>query len=476
MPKKKGSSKAKVSIFGTNATTVTGSMTLIECNNLKILVEAGIHQSSNLKNDYLINSRPFPFDPKSIDFILIGHVHGDHTFLLPRLYKAGCQAPIIAPKGSHLLLHHMLSDCAKINSRDITTINKQTGKHYLPLYDQDDVDNTLNRIEEFDCGQKIDIHKNMSIKFIPSGHILGAAQIEIHIKAEHGTKHILYTSDLGNVAFPKYYVTPFEKGKGFYDLVIGESTYGGKTTKFTGKHRKNDLTTLRYAIDSTMAKRGKVLLPSFSLDKTQYFLTILYNLYKDDPEFKAKIIVDSKLATLICQSYIRLLKDDDYELFSSVLNWDKVCLVEDFESHMRYLDSEDPLVVLAAPGFLTMGRSVEWVKKLIENENNAIVFTGYAPENSLAGKLKRECNKYISIDGKPYKNNVRIFFLQTFSSHMQHHDLVKYYSSLKTNNIILVHGDPECKKALHEALEDAKSKCGNTAKIEMSHKNHVFYI
>ena len=131
---------------------------------------------------------------------------------------------------------------------------------------------------------------------------------------------------------------------------------------------------------------------------------------------------------------------------------------------------------MAAPGFLTMGRSVEWVKKLIESENNAMVFTGYAPENSLAGKLKRDSNKYISIDGKPYRNNIRVFTLQTFSSHMQHHDLVKYYSGLKTNTLILVHGDNDDKLALQETLEDNKPKYNSTTKIMVAHKNHTLYL
>lgn len=476
MSKKKTSSKTKVTVLGTNATTVTGSMTLIEFNNIKILIEAGIHQSSNVKNDYLINSKSFPFSPCEIDFIIIGHVHGDHTFLLPRLYKSGCKAPIIAPKGSGMLLNHMLSDCAKINSRDATHLSKQTGKHYQPLYEQDDVDMTLSYIEEFEFNKNTSIHSQVAVKFIPSGHILSAAQIVLTIKNGNTTKHILYTSDLGNISFPKHYITPFEKAKGHFDLVIGESTYGGQQKRLTMKHRKNDLTTLKYVIDSTIEKKGKVLLPVFSLDKTQYFLTILYQMYKDDPEFKTDIIVDSKLAALISQVYIRLLTGDNYQLFSDVLNWKHVHLVEDYESHEKYLNTRDSLIVLAAPGFLTMGRSVEWVKKLIEDDNNAIVFTGYAPENSLAGKLKRENNKYISIDSKAYKNNIRVFILQTFSSHMQYHDLVKYYSGLKTNVLLLVHGEAEHKNFLQQTLEDNKSKFDSTTKILSAHKNHILYL
>ena len=281
---------------------------------------------------------------------------------------------------------------------------------------------------------------------------------------------------MGNISFPKHYVTPFEKAKGHFDLVIGESTYGGQQKRLTMKHRKNDLTTLKYAIDSTIEKKGKVLLPVFSLDKTQYFLTILYQMYKDDPEFRTNIIIDSKLAALISQVYIRLLTGDNYQLFSDALNWKHVHLVEDYESHEKYLNTRDSLIVLAAPGFLTMGRSVEWVKKLIEDDNNAIVFTGYAPENSLAGKLKRENNKYISIDNKAYKNNIRVFILQTFSSHMQYHDLVKYYSGLKTNVLLLVHGETEHKNFLQQTLEDNKSKFDSTAKILSAHKNHILYL
>ena len=147
---KKAEKKIKISLIGGNATDVSGSMTLIEFGNIKLLIEAGIHQSNHIKNDYLINSRNLPFKPEDINYIIIGHIHADHTLLIPRLYAMGCKAPIIAPKNSLRILKHMMLDGAKINARDTQYLRKIYNKHYNVIYDEEDVENAIQYIEEIE--------------------------------------------------------------------------------------------------------------------------------------------------------------------------------------------------------------------------------------------------------------------------------------------------------------------------------------
>lgn len=472
---KKADKKIKISCIGGNATDVSGSMTLIEFGDTKILIEAGIYQSGNIKNDYLINSRNFSFKPSEIDYIIIGHIHADHTLLLPRLYAMGCKAPIIAPKDSARILNHMMLDGAKINTRDAHHLSKMYNKQYKPLYDENDVDNTISHIEEFPFNEEIQINKHIKIEFIPSGHIIQSAQISLTINFANCIKKILYTSDLGNIAFPKYYTLPFKASRKQYDIVFGESTYGNQKSKLTKKHRKNDLNTLKYAIDTTIANNGKVIIPVFSLDRAQNMVTYIYELYKNNPEFQAKVYVDSPLACKITNEYAKILSGEQYEIYEELMNWENLKFIDSYHVHQSLLESNEPMVVLAAPGFANLGRSQNYIEKCVSSSQNSIIFCGYAPENSVAGKLKQK-NSTITLNKIRYKIKAAIFTLETFSSHMQKAELLEYYSSLKCNTLVLLHGSKEAKESLAYDLIPLLENKNKSTKVVAADKNRQFYI
>ena len=202
----------KIDFIGMNADNVTGSMTLIESEGLNILLECGLFQSNDIVGDYRVNNRNLKFSPKKIDFIILGHVHADHSMLIPRLYAEGCKARIIAPTGTKGFYKLMGQDSAYIIERDCISLEKKYKKSFHRMYTESDVFESAKYIEEYDMGEKIELSDRLTIRFTPSGHIISAAQIELWVTNEikNKTSKILYTSDLGNIRIPKYYSSTFE--------------------------------------------------------------------------------------------------------------------------------------------------------------------------------------------------------------------------------------------------------------------------
>lgn len=470
--KKKRKNVVDVTFLGENAHDVTGSMTLIHFNDKNILLEAGLFQGISVEKDFEINSRQIKgFKPKKIDYIFLGHIHADHSLLIPRLFKEGFRGKVIAPVNSKELLKVMAKDSAFIISKDAAYLSKQRGKHVNPFYEEDHVSLMLDNIYEFQFNQENQLDDDLSFTFIPSGHIIAAAQIILKIKIGNIYKKILYTSDLGNIAIPKLYAEPFSEARGHFDLVIGESTYGHEDKYIKKRDREKELDKLKRMILHTIKEKGKILIPIFSLDRAQQMATELYSIFKNEPDFKTKVLIDSPLACKISNIYTRILPENTRDLWCEVMKWENLELVKDFEKSEAARRVEEPLIVLSAPGFITKGRSLEWVKTLVEDERNHIITCGYFPENSILYKIKNGTVSRIKINNKFYKNNAPCHSLLSFSSHMQKKNLINYYSGLDTNTLVLVHGSFESKAALKLEIEKKLYDTAKQMNIYASHRN-----
>ena len=210
----KNKDKIRVSFKNSNAAEdVTGSCTVITYGNPQktILVDCGLTQGGqSLLKEYQANSRKFSFKEKEVDYIIITHLHGDHSLLLPRLYKKGCKAPIIFPKGSFDIFKEMALDSAKIMGRNSEDLERKLKKNYPPIYDEEDVKKTLEYVKEYNIGEKIEIDDTLTIEFIPSGHIISACQVVLYIKNGNSTKKIAFTGDLGNIDVNRMYTNEFK--------------------------------------------------------------------------------------------------------------------------------------------------------------------------------------------------------------------------------------------------------------------------
>ena len=289
--------KNKITIDFSNgeaAQHVTGSC--IYLPDFEVLLECGLSQSNSLERDYRENNEKFNFSCKKIRYIMIGHCHLDHIGRIPLLYKRGCNADIIVPQGSASIMRNMLEDSVKILERDALLLTKQKKREYSPIYTQDDVDNALSHIKEFVPREMIQIDDELTIKFIPSGHIRYGAQIELFINRNNVKKKLVYTSDLGNNLLPKCFSEPFEPIEKC-DVLIGECTYADKNRQAaTPKLRKLDIEKIESIIQTyCVDNRSKILVPCFALDRTpEMFMIIKEILQKHN--WNVPIVIDSPLA------------------------------------------------------------------------------------------------------------------------------------------------------------------------------------
>lgn len=466
----KAKNKIRITFSGSNSCSVTGSCAWIKATNYQVLLECGLYQSDSLKESYKVNSTKFPFKPKNIDYIFLMHTHIDHSGMIPALYAQGCEGKIICPKGTKDLFKVLALDSAYIIGRDCEFLHKRYNMKTSPYYTEEDVYKTLEYIEEYDYYKKIQLSDEISFRFVPSGHIIASAQIELWLTEGNQTKKILYTGDLGS-SIPKYYTTPFvpvEKA----NIAICEATYSDAMRQVHKRDRDTDLEKIKTAVrEVCVENRGKLLFPTFSLDRMQNILTHLYGLFGDDESFRIPILLDSPLAAKLTGVYLRLLDGEDKQLLKDVLAWRNVVIVDSYEESQQWQCSDKPVIVLAASGFMQAGRSRSWVKNILPDSNSHIAFIGFATEGSLAGKLRHTKNKTIKIDGRSYPIRCGITTLHSFSSHIQYPDMMKYYSDIICDKVCLVHGDYKAKCAFGKQLQEEIYKKNKTNKVVVVNKS-----
>ena len=464
MAKKKTKSGIKVSFCGTNATEVTGSMTHVSIGDYQLLIECGFNQSSrSTLESYRINNRKFPFKAKDIKTVFIAHSHLDHIGMLPLLVKRGFFGKVYIPEMNYGLAKILLEDCAYILERDAELLKHQ-GREVEPIYNMDDVKAALSLIEEIPFGEEFNIENFIKIKFSHSGHITNSAHMEMWINDGSTTKKIYYTSDLGNITMPSYYVNEFEPVSSA-NLVIGESTYCSPARQSRNKDREQDLEKIRCVVEQTMEKGGKVLIPVFANHRCQTILTVLYELYGDNPDWKVPVYIDSPMACKISNLMCHIVSEEQMHYWEKVMTWKNVHFISEYNDSKALQDSSEPCIVLSSSGMLAAGRSVAWTQRLLGSGKNHFLFCGYAPEGSLADKIKKGEQKYITVEGKSIPNKAFVTKLTSFSSHMQHDDLVDYYTSLNCEKIALVHGNFADKEKFCKELQDNIYKNNKTQRV-----------
>lgn len=462
--------KIKIRFLGQNSYGVTGSLTLVEYKNKSILLECGLFQEGTVLENYYINKDAFKgFNPKDIDYCFVEHCHIDHSGLLPRLVKNGFKGKIITTHISANILKPLLTDSAYIHKKDADYLYRKKSMDIEPLYTEEDVQNTFNYIYEYGYNEVFQLDDVVSFKFLHNCHLIGASQLELFIKKDSGLiEKILYTSDLGNSILHKPFVYETEYCTKA-SVAIFESTYGLKERSISKKDREKDIEKIKSIITETvLVNKSCVLIPSFSLDRSQFIMKILYDLFKDTD---LQVVVDSPLTKKITDCYLEVLQGENKKTIEEVVNWKNIRFITDKDDSRACITDGKPKVVVSASGFLDKGRSINYLKQFLPNEKAVVLFVGYMPQNSLAYKIKNgKGQKTISIEGKPYKNKANIYALKSFSSHLQHEQLVDYIKGMNVAKVYLVHGDIGAKKELKSALEEELSKIGKTTKIICTNK------
>lgn len=469
----------RVSFPGGCASGVTGSCILIETTSKKILLDCGLYQGGTILNQYKENKTFFKrnkIKPNSLDYIFIEHAHADHSQLVELAVKEGFQGTIIMPIGNLELFKIMGIDSCNIMARDAEDLSKKYEKEFLPIYESADVLRACSLTKEFAIGEKYAIDDGLSFRFFATGHIINSAGIEIWIKAENRTQHIVYTSDLGNQKIPQFFVEPLDIPQNA-NLLIGECTYSRPNRNATEKDRKKDLEKIAQIINETcVQKDGKVLIPVFTLHRAQTILSLLYILFYQQENFDIPIVLASPLGVKMCEIFDKQLATVQDFFFTEVLLWDNIHLVSNFEDMAKWCDGNKPCVLLTASGMMTAGYSRYAAAKILPRIENYILFVGYSVENSLASKIKDHKTKTVSIDGKVVACRSGIADLKSFSSHASYDDLIDIYSSNNYDKIALVHGNFEDKKIFAEELQKKMAFRNRTGRVIVVNKGTILSL
>lgn len=463
--------KATIEIIGGNSESVTGSCTKIKYQDEIILFELGMIQDghTSLENYKLNTNLLKKIKPKEISAIIIGHNHLDHIGLIPALYSIyGCNAKIIAPKNSIPILREMWLDSVHIMQRDYEILSVKYDKHYIPLYNEDNVNMALSHVEEYDCDKIYKINELFSFRYTYAGHILNSCQCELYINQGNHTRKILFTSDLGNIITEKekIFVQPFKPVTNA-NIVIGEATYSKRGRSLTKKDFETDKQKIKTVIEQYCVDNNhRVLIPCFSLDKFPYTIWLLYKMFGQDTNFNVPIVLDSPLSNRLLDCYSSILDGEEKNKFDEMMSWKNIRRIINPEDSKAAIAEGGAKVILASSGMLVSGRSVKWTESILPNSNDCILFMGYAGVDTLGYKIKNGSQqKTISINGKPIKNRANIVDLHSFSSHMQRNELINYYKNINCERIYLVHSDLKDRIELKEDLQIELSNMCKSTKI-----------
>ena len=199
-------------------------------------------------------------------------------------------------------------------------------------------------------------------------------------------------------------------------------------------------------------------------------------MFGHDEKFKIPIYLDSPLATKLTGAYLKLLGEEDSDMLEAALNWKNVEIIDTYQDSMALQKIKRPMIILAASGFMQAGRSRSAAKSILPDSKSQIVFIGFATEGSLAGKLRNAKTKTVSIDGKQYANRCGITTLHSFSSHIQHDDMLKYYSNIICDKLCLVHGEYKAKCSFGKELQEEIFRKNKTNKVVVANKSTSLLI
>ena len=437
------------------AQTVTGSMHLVEANGLKLLLDCGFFQGHR-DEARRINST-FPFPPDEIHAIVLSHAHIDHCGNLPNLFRQGFGGPIFCTPATRDLMAVMLADSAKIQEEDARFLNKrgERGQNQVqPLYDRRDVVRMMRLTQPVPYERHFELGKGVGFRFVEAGHLLGSAMI--HLTIEQGTRlrTITFTGDLGRMGLPilrdPMPIPPAE-------LVISECTYGGRVHPPV-ENLDDDLAAI---VRRTFDRGGKVLIPAFSLGRTQAVIYCLHRLIHSGQLAAPPIFVDSPLSSAATNVFrmhpecfdeeTALLLTDTPDLFGEK----QVHYITSIEESQSLNGRKEPCILIAASGMCESGRILHHLKHHVEDPSNTILIIGFQAPNTLGRRIV-EKRPQLRIHDRMYQLQAEVAIMNGFSSHADHPALMDLLAPLREHQseIYLVHGEAQPAQALISALRD----------------------
>ena len=431
-----------VQFFGA-ARTVTGSMHVVTASGHRVLLDCGLHQGHR-KEAFQLN-RKIPFDPTGIHSMVLSHAHIDHSGNIPGLCRLGYQGPIFSTLATRDLCEFMLRDSAHIQEKDLQVVNKKRAARgeslFEPLYTMADAEKSLERFEGLPYHHPFEAAPGIQVRFHDAGHILGSALVELTITEGPRTVRLVFTGDVGRPGTP---IIRDPEALPAADVLITESTYGDRLHEQGGKLAEE----LQAVVAAAASRRGKVLIPAFSVGRTQtvvYFLHQLFNAGKLPP---MPIFVDSPLSANVTDVFRRHPECYDEETgefladHQDPFGFERLQYVRTAEESKTLNARPGPFIVIAASGMCESGRVLHHLGHVAPFPENTILLVGFMAENTLGRRIE-DGVKTIKLYGEEYPVRAEVKKISGFSGHADRDELLTFLGTLARppEKTFLVHGE-----------------------------------
>jgi len=441
---------------------VTGSSHLLDIGDHRILLDCGLYDSNRFDLDS--PNRRMPFNPRSLDAVIVSHAHNDHIGRLPCLIRDGYTGPVYCTPATAEIMGIMLRDSARIQREDLRHAfkrrpnpkddpNREIRLADTPLFDFADVELLLEALRPLDYGETIDLLPDIQLTLRNAGHILGSAMVQLDFREHQRRRRFLFTGDLGR---RNSGLLPDPEIVQDIDILVTESTYGHKTLDPTHRLLKQ----LHAILLRAHREAGKIIIPAFSLGRTQRMILVFQELFQRYKVKPMPVFVDSPLGLKLTDihrqfpdAYVpsaRQLMDGDPDYFNNQY----VHFCYSFEDSRRINFLPGPMVIVAGSGMCEAGRVRHHLRHAIQHDNNAIVIVSYQAEGTL-GRQIAEGAEQVLIDDRWFDLNAAVYVLDGFSGHADRDDLAWWYSQIggSIEHAFVVHGEPEAMEGAVELLQ-----------------------
>jgi metallo-beta-lactamase family protein len=450
---------------------VTGSMFLLESDDYRILIDCGSDfdlDEIGKKNRYEQQKSVFPFEPSLINTVLLTHAHIDHSGNIPNLYKEGFEGRVVCTEPTMALTALLLKDAANLHQKRLNARNGASGrkkskkKKEVPMdyFVEKHVIEALDNFVPVAFGQRYRIADNVTVTYYAAGHLLGAAHIVLEVYEDGQKKRLCFSGDIGRSNYPLL-TDPQEIPQ--VDYLICESTYGNRLHEDQGGPEE----TLADVIKRTCIDiPGRLIIPSFSVGRTQALLYTLNKLYLDRSFPYIKVFSDSPLAhssTKVYQRHVRLLNKEArnfQENNDMLFDFENLVYLESQDASRAVSNYNEPCIIISSSGMVQGGRVEQHVEANIGNPYATILMIGYASEGTLGWRLLNGQDT-ISIRGKQYPVLANIEKIDVFSGHGDQNDLLKFVKMQdpeKLKSVFLVHGEQQSMADFQSKIQESGYK------------------
>jgi metallo-beta-lactamase family protein len=434
-------------------------MHLVTVRGRRVLLDCGLYQGR--RKHAFERNRNLPFDPASIDAVILSHAHIDHSGNLPTLVRAGFRGKIYSTPATRDLCRHMLVDSAHIQKSDVRFVNRrrrrQGKRPFEPLYLIGDARKALQAFRPVDYGRVFEAAPGIHGRFIEAGHILGSATVVLDLE-EHGrSRRLVFSGDIGRSGLPILREPETARGA---DYVIMESTYGSREHEPPSQAKEH----LRECAARTYGEGGKLLIPAFAVGRTQEVVYRLNQLWEAGELPPIDVFVDSPLAVNVTEVYDAHPECYDREMRETMatdsdgdpLGFHHLRYVQDVEESKSLNTRKGPTIIIAASGMCEGGRILHHLRNHLARRSTTVLFVGYQAENTLGRKLL-DGHSEVSIYGEPVRVNARIVRADSYSAHADREELVSWAERTRNagrvTSFMLVHGEEDSALSLADALE-----------------------